>query len=475
MISSYGDGARAAMVLLLTVLCTPGLPALRPNILLLVADDHSAAFVGSYGDPVIRTPHLDQLAREGMRFERAYVTSPQCVQSRASLMTGRSPVRIGMMRFGAPLPIDIMTFPELLRAAGYYTGLVGRTYHLDGNGDGQSPEETRVVFDRYHLRTFARRVDYIAIGGRTRLLEQVATFFEQRPLERPFFLQASFYDPHRPFTPNATLQPHDPTQLRLPPFFPDTVALRADLARYYDEIARLDGDIAQILQMIEARGLAGETLVVFIGDNGGAVLRGKGTLYELGIRVPLLIRWPGIVQPGTHTSALISGEDLAPTFLEAAGVARPRQMSGQSFFRLLRGEAFAERHYVFAARGAHGLGLPGSTAAFDLSRSVVSRTHKLIYNALWQLPYTPVDLASEAFWQDIEARHQAGTLAPALSQLYFSPTRPLFELYDLRTDPHEIHSLAGTPAVAARERTLKAALQRWMILNWDHLPLPVPP
>jgi arylsulfatase A-like enzyme len=463
------------MILLHTVLCTPGRPALRPNILLLVADDHSAAFVGCYGDPVIRTPHLDQLAREGMRLERAYVTSPQCVQSRASLMTGQSPVRIGMMRFGAPLPSNIVTFPELLRAAGYYTGLAGRPYHLDGAMEGRRPEETRVVFDRYHLRTFARRVDYIAMGGPTRVLQRVAAFFEQWPREKPFFLQASFYDPHRPFMPNATLQPHDPAQLRLPPFFPNTAALRADLAQYYDEVARLDGDVAHILQMLKALGVAGETLVVFIGDNGGAVLRGKGTLYELGIRVPLLIRWPGIVPPGTSTSALISSEDLAPTLLDAAGVAVPRKMSGRSFVRLLRGEAFTARSYVFAARGAHGLELPGSTDAFDLSRSVVSRTHKLIYNALWQLPYTPVGFAREAFWREIQARHQAGTLAPALSQLYFPPTRPLFELYDLRTDPYEMHNLAGTPEAAAKERTLKAALQQWMILNWDHLPLPVPP
>jgi arylsulfatase A-like enzyme len=313
------------------------------------------------------------------------------------------------------------------------------------------------------------------MGGPTRVLQRVAAFFEQWPREKPFFLQASFYDPHRPFMPNATLQPHDPAQLRLPPFFPNTAALRADLAQYYDEVARLDGDVAHILQMLKALGVAGETLVVFIGDNGGAVLRGKGTLYELGIRVPLLIRWPGIVPPGTSTSALISSEDLAPTLLDAAGVAVPRKMSGRSFVRLLRGEAFTARSYVFAARGAHGLELPGSTDAFDLSRSVVSRTHKLIYNALWQLPYTPVGFAREAFWQEIQARHQAGTLAPALSQLYFPPTRPLFELYDLRTDPYEMHNLAGTPEAAAKERTLKAALQQWMILNWDHLPLPVPP
>jgi N-sulfoglucosamine sulfohydrolase len=144
----------------------------RPNILLVLSDDHSAAHVGAYGNPDIRTPHLDRFAGDGMRFERAYVAAPQCVPSRAALMSGRSPVAIQMTRFSAPLPPDIKTYLELLRAAGYFTGVAGRTFHLDGSGN--APEETRAVFDKYNLKTFERRLDYVkAAGGRDDELAQL--------------------------------------------------------------------------------------------------------------------------------------------------------------------------------------------------------------------------------------------------------------------------------------------------------------
>jgi arylsulfatase A-like enzyme len=134
----------------------------RPNILLVLSDDHCAPHVGCYGNLDIRTPNLDRLAAAGMRFERAYVTCPQCVPSRASIMSGRSPVAIQMTRFSAPLPAEVQVFPELLRAQGYYAGVAGRTYHLDGS---RLPPETQKVFDAYALRTFAKRLDYVKTTG----------------------------------------------------------------------------------------------------------------------------------------------------------------------------------------------------------------------------------------------------------------------------------------------------------------------
>src|SRR5262249_50279637 len=145
-----------------------------------------------------------------------------------------------------------------------------------------------------------------------------------------------------------------------------------------------------VLGELSKRGLAENTLVVFMGDNGASQLRGKGTLYEFGVHVPLIARWPGKLKAGSATSELISGEDLAPTFLEAAGAPVPREMTGHSFLKLLRGEPFEGRKYVFAERGAHGSGLPQGTSPFDLGRCVITRKHKLVYNALWQLPYQPV-------------------------------------------------------------------------------------
>jgi arylsulfatase A-like enzyme len=444
----------------------------RPNILLILSDDHSAAHVGCYGNPDIRTPNLDGFAQEGVRCDRAYVTCPQCVPSRASIMTGRSPVRIAMTRFSAPLPRDVRTYPEVLRDHGYFTGVAGRTYHLDGSAN--APAETTTVFDKHNLRTFPNRLDYVKTGGRQVALAQLREFLDFAD-GSPFFLQLCSNDPHRPLDQNAVPNPHDPSKLKLPPHFPDTQLVREDFARYYDEISRFDNDVGEILKTLERRNLAGNTLVAIMGDNGASQFRGKGTLYEFGIRVPLLIRWPGRIKPGWSTDKLISGEDLAPTFLEAAGLQPPVAMTGRSFLDLLLGNSFAGRTHVFAERGAHGSNLPTSSAAFDLGRCVVTQSHKLIYNALWQIPYWPVDFAGDPHWKELMALHEQGKLPADLDRLYFSPTRPMFELYDLTSDRYELKNLAGQAESASVERDLKAALQEWMILERDYLPLPIPP
>jgi arylsulfatase A-like enzyme len=444
-----------------------------PNVLLILSDDHSAAHVGCYGNPDIHTPNIDKFAAEAIRFERYYVACPQCVPSRAAIMTGRSPVAVQMTRFSAPLAAEYKVFPELLKEkAGYFAGVAGRTYHLDG---GQQPPETRDVFEKYDLRTFPKRLDYVkTTGQRPEILAQYREFLDAVPKGKPWVLQLCFSDPHRPYTPGDVPNPHDPARLKLPPFYPDTKLVREDYARYYDEINRFDADVGAVLAELAKRGLDKDTLVVVSGDNGSAQFRGKGTLYEFGIRVPLMARWPGKVKPGT-SGELISGEDLAPTFLTAAGVEPLKEMTGRSFLPLLTGDKYEPRRYAFSERGAHGSGLPQHSAAFDIGRCVVSKTHKLIYNALWQIPYHPVDFAGDAMWKELIQMNQDGKLSPELSKRYFSPTRAMFEVYDLQKDPHELTNLAGTQDAAAVEKELKAALQEWMILNRDFAPLPVPP
>ncbi len=444
------------------------------NVLLILSDDHSYPHVGCYGNKDIMTPNLDRFAAEGMRFVRAYVTCPQCVPSRASIFTGRSPVEIDMSRFSAPLPRAIKTYPEALRAAGWFTGVAGRTYHMDGAVTASAPETQR-VFDKYKLKTFPDRLDYVKVGsGSEAQFAQFREFLDLKPADKPFFLQLCSNDPHRPLNTYGPVK-HDPAKLTLPAHYPDTQLVREDFARYYDEIAHFDVLFGEVMAELEKRGLASNTIVVFMGDNGASQFRGKGTLYEFGIHVPLIVRWPGKVKPGSSTAELISGEDIAPTFLEAAGLPVAPEMTGKSFVKLLRGEPFAGRQFVFAERGAHGTGLPGNSADFDLGRVVVSKTHKLIYNALGELPYWPVDFPKDDFWKELVQRHEDGKLDAKIEKLYFSPTRPMFELYDLENDPNEFTNLAGNPDAASVERELKAKMQEWMILQHDFMPLPVPP
>jgi len=445
----------------------------RPNILIVLSDDHSARFVGCYGNKDVRTPNIDKLAAKGMRFDRFYVTTPQCVPSRASLMTGRSPIDLQMTRFSAPLPREHRVYPEILRAQGYFAGVAGRTYHLDGSAKTGASGK---VFDQYNLRTFADRLDYVKTAGqRAEILKQFRGFLDSVPKGKPFVLQLCFSDPHRPLDNVGLKETHDPKKIALPSFFPDTQLVREDFARYLDEVSRFDLDVGTILAELAQRGLLDNTLVIIGGDNGGALFRGKGTLYDLGLRVPFVVHWPDHVPAGKTSAAILSGEDLAPTMLEAAGIPVSKEMTGKSFLPLLKGKEAAQRKFVFAQRGAHGSGLPGNSAAFDLSRCAISERYKLIYNALGHLPYHPVDFAGDPMWKEVKSMHDAGKLPERLSKLYFTTPRPMFELYDLKDDPDELRNLYNSAEHTQVQRGHLEALHEWMILQRDFVPLPIPP
>ncbi len=468
--------------MLLTVSAGRGLAAERPNILFLLSDDHSAPYVGCYGCPDVRTPNLDRLASEGMRFDRMFVSCPQCVPSRAALMTGRSPVAVRMVRFTSPLPGELPALPDLLRdQAGYFTGVGGRSYHLDGpSGVGKHAAPViDAVMRKHNLRTFTDRVDYVEKGGSKTYGDRLAKFLDAAPKGEPWFFWLGFSDPHHVWDPDASPQPQppDPAKLTLPPHLPDLPGVRGDLSRYLGEVERLDRDVQTVLDVLESRGLAQETLVVFMGDNGMAMPHGKGALTDPGIHVPLIVRWPGVVKPGSATDALVSGEDFAPTMLEAAGLKPHESMSGVSYLELLKGEPFEPRKHIFAERGPHG-GDGGmrpeiSAATFDLVRCVRSDRYKLIYNCTPHQPVGPVDSQGDPGWQEMKAAFAAGSLTPEFVRAYFTTPRPTYELYDLEEDPGELNNLAGKESHRQIERELKEALAEKMILDWDFLPLPV--
>jgi len=442
----------------------------RPNIVLILSDDHSVPYLGCYGNTDLKTPNIDRIASQGIRFDEAYTTAPQCVPSRASIMTGRPVVDVRMTRFSAPLPADIITFPEKLREAGYFTGLCGRSYHLDGSAI--QPEETKEVFEKFGLRTFANRVDFLRKSNGQMAYAEFKEFLDQVPAEKPFFIQVGYNDPHRPF--NAPEFNPNPSNLTIPPGMPDTPELRKDLAAHYGLIHRLDKNVGEILNELDKRELDQNTLVIFMGDNGAALLRGKGTLYKCGLHVPLIARWPAIIKPGQISDAFISGEDIAPTLIEIAGVSLPEKVSGISFLPVFHGKNYEDHEYIFAARGTHGSGLPDGTASFDLSRTVFSKKHKLIYNALWQIPYDPVDFYDEPVWKELTLMNEQNKLEKKYSDLFFAPVRPMFELFDLEKDPNEFINVIGFSEYTEVEKLLKYRLQEWMILNQDYLPLPIP-
>jgi len=439
-----------------------------PNILFVLSDDHSAPYLGAYGATWMSTPNLDRMAREGVMFTRAFTAAPQCVPSRTALMTGRSPVAARMGRFSSPLPPDIPVAQEVLREKGYFTGVSGRYFHLDG---AVSPAPvTAQAYEKHQMKTWKKRVDVLDISGQGKTVEVFDRFLADRPKSRPWFFWMNFSDPHHVW--DADAGKVNPAKIKLPPHLPDLPGVRSDLARYCGEIERADATFGSAMAVLRKHNQEAETIVIFMGDNGMAFPHGKGSLFDPGLNVPLIASWPGKFKP-TVTTTLISGEDLGATFMDIGGANAPKGVSGRSFYPLLTGRPYTPREYIFAARLYHGNApFTDKTKAseFDLSRCVRGARYKLIYNLTPNMEYWPVDSSQDPGWQEILAAHRAGTLKPEHEQAYFRNPRPVLELYDLDKDPGELLNLAGRPEVRDVQQTLMAAMQENQSIDYDFAP-----
>ncbi len=474
MCNVFGGIRWIAAAILIGYAAQSGSSAEKPNVLLLLSDDHSYPMVSCYGDTNVNTPTLDKLAAEGMKFHRYFTGAPQCVPSRATLMTGRSPVAARMTRFSSPLPRDEVAFPELLRSqGGYYTGICGRSFHLDGSGN-RAGNGIAALMSKHNMRTFEERVDFLQPCPDGEVAQQLGKFLDAKPADKPFFMWANFSDPHHVWNAPKQFRP-DPASLKLPAHWPDLPGMREQLADYCAEVNRLDQTVAGVLEELKKRNLMDSTIIFFTGDNGAALPHGKGSLYDPGSNVPMIVRWPKHIAPGTESRTLLSGEDLGPTILEAAELKPYPKMSGQSFLPLLTGQSYTPRKYIFVERGPHGsapVTVNMSNSGYDLSRCVRSDRYKFIYNCTPWIPYSPVDSAGGEAWADIKAAHEKGALAAGVSATYFTTPRPVYELYDLQADPSELNNLVGKDEVEEVERELRLALAEKMILDFDYLPLP---
>lgn len=411
-----------------------------PNIVFLISDDHTAADLGCYGNAGVRTPYLDRMAREGMRFNQCFVASPQCSPNRSAILTGCAPHTTSTSRLHTLMPPWEGTFVDILKQRGYFAG----------------------AFRKVHQgKQFDQRWDFY--GARD---VPFAKFFDALPKDRPFFLHAGFTDPHRPYRAGAFSPPHDPAKVRLPNFLPDTRAVREDLALYADAIARMDAECGTIFDLLRSRGLDANTLIVFSADNGMPFPGAKGACYDPGIRVPLIARWPGRIGAGAVRDELISHVDLAPTWLQAAGAAVPAKMQGRGFLELLLGRSFQPRTEVFSERNWHD--------NFDPIRSARTDRYKLIFNAAPHFPYRPAfDLEGSPSWKSYLEEARRGRLSPPLYRL-LQPSRPMVELYDLKEDPDEFYNVATSRTHAEALQDMKQRLGAWMHATYDFLPPAAP-
>lgn len=451
--------------LALAILAVPLAAEPRPNILLIVSEDNGPE-LGCYGDPHARTPRLDRLAAEGVRFNRAFVAQAGCSQSRASFLTGLYPHQhgqIGLATWGYRLyREETPNLPRQLKAAGYRTGILGK---LHVNPESAFPFDFRALptanFARRNLGEYARAAEGFFTAG-----------------AEPFFLSVNYPEAHDPWLRQVDGVPANPQTGRdvraLPYFGVDPPEMREMVADYYNCLSRLDHLVGELLDALERSGKARDTLVVYLGDHGADFLRGKRTCYEGGLRIPLLLRWPGRAQPQVREE-LVSTVDLLPTLLAAAGAPPVPGAAGRALQPLLAGGPAPWRTHLFAEWHTHA-----AAANYHPQRAVRDDRYKLIENLLpgvvnpdyadtiRKLEADAVERGEPGFRGGIQRAVAAA--APAVRAGYALMERPpRYELYDLREDPHEFRNLADSPTHAAILADLGGRLDAWRRETGDPL------
>jgi arylsulfatase A-like enzyme len=426
-----------------------------PNILLAIADDWAWPHAGVAGDQVVRTPAFDRLARDGVLFTQAFVSAPSCSPSRAAILTGQHFWRLeeGAILWST-LPAKFPVYPDLLEKAGYHVGHTGK-------GWGPGP---------------------IAPGGRPRnpagpLYKSFQQFLDARPKGAPFCFWFGSFRPHRHYQWQSGIQGGLKTeQIAVPPCLPDTLDVRTDLCDYYWNVEQFDREVANLIDVLRGTGEQDNTLVVVTSDNGMPFPRCKSNLYDLGTRVPLLVCWPGRLAGNRRVDDLVSLIDLAPTFLEAAGVRQSPGMNGKGLLALLlsgkNGRVEAERDCVFTGKERHAfLGYP--------TRAVRTQEHLYIRNFApdryaggdpsgddprepplvtrngYDNPFGDIDGSPTKYFM---LKHREESAVKPLFDLAFA-RRPAEELYDLRNDPDQLRNVAtDSRHVAAKTRLAEALM-----------------
>jgi N-sulfoglucosamine sulfohydrolase len=418
----------------------------RMNVLLITADDMGCN-TGAYGDRHAVTPRLDALAADGVLFERGYVTAASCSPSRASILTGTYPFQngqFGLANRGYTMATAVDTIPGMLKRDGYFNGCIGKIH--------VNPEES-FGFD-YKETNAHETYDVTLVHQRFKAALDLAG-------DRPFFLYVNYFDPHVPFHQQVEGLPEKPMQwenapaLSLIPPMELTEGIKKQIAGYYNGVARVDIGVGMLIDELKNRDLLDNTLILFVGDHGAPFPRAKCTVYEAGIQVPFIVRWPGVQQPHRE-KRLVSTIDLLPTVLDAAGIPVPEHYIGRSLRPLVANNASAEwRRYLYAEKNSH------TKRCWYPQRSIRNERFKLIHTINHTEANTnPLTDGGNAWKWFIQGAPQ-GSLAAEVYGRHFNP--PEWELYDLSEDPDEFTNLAGNPEFGEVLKQLQSEMMAWRV------------
>jgi arylsulfatase A-like enzyme len=419
----------------------------RPDILIFLTDDQSQLDLSPYGDTTLRTPNMQRLADAGLTFSAAYVASPSCAPSRAALLTGRMPARNGAEPNHARPRRGLKKWPAYFQELGYEVVAFGKVSHYRHTAD--------YGFDYFAHDTFH---DHAGIAASVAFLKN-----RPRPVAKPLCLFVGSNWPHVPWPEKAS--GYEPEQVRLPAGSVDTAATRTWRSRYAAAVTKADEDLGVVLDAACAY-LGEDALVLFSSDNGAQWPFAKWNCYEAGVRVPLIVSWPGVIKPGTRTSAMVNWVDFLPTLIEAAGGKAPKDIDGRSFLAVLRGKSSKHRDRLFTTHSGDG--------RFNVYpiRAVRAGEWKYIRNLHPEFAFTthidlPVNLGQREYFKTWEAAAETSREAANIVRRYHG--RPAEELYNLAADPSEQQNLASEPGNASRLKKMRRELDRWLRSQCDAL------
>ena len=430
-----------------------------PNVLLITSEDNGPQ-LACYGDRFARTPNLDRLAAEGIRFERAFVATASCSESRAALLTGLYPHQngqIGLATHHYHMFAKLPNMASRLKARGYRTGLIGK---LHVNPESAFPFDYRPNVAK--CNTFSRR-------DVSRVAELAGDFFQAA--DGPFFLMVNYADAHLPFLRQQHGSPAEPLSADdvkpLPWIGIDTERLRESQADFYNCMMRLDDGIGRLMETLHRAGQTERTLVIYLGDHGAQFPRGKLASYESSLRVPLIVRLPDGRGAGLVRDELVSSVDVLPTVLEAVGVEVPHELAGRSLLPLTAGQGDGWREYLFAEYHGHYPPL------YFPQRTVRDDRYKLIVNLLQDRDNPVAQTCSQTENPRYGCYVSASDVAAASDrtrQAYATwSDSPPVELYDLEADPCEWQNRADDPALAEVKSRLLNELNGWRKQTADPL------
>jgi N-sulfoglucosamine sulfohydrolase len=434
--------------LLIALLVTSHLCAAdKPNIVFITCEDISPN-LGCYGDPDAITPNLDRFAAQGARFTRAFTHAPVCAPSRSGIITGMYPTTMGSHHMRSKLTRTPPLFTDYLRKAGYTicwpTGGGAGIGKTDFNFD--VPKGWVDVTADWTKKPEVLKPPFFAVYNITVTHESQARAIHFQYVKNTARLKPS--------------ERHNPARVKLPPYYPDTVPVRDCVATYHDNITAMDYAVGDVLKLLDDRKLADNTIVVFYGDHGAGLPRGKRWPYDSGLRVPFLVRWPGQIKPGSVRDDLTCFLDLAPTVLALAGADIPSHMQGRVF---LGDKTSPGPKYLFAARDR-------MDETYDRIRSVRGERYRYVRNFHPELPYMQyINYMDEMpIMRDWRRLAFEGTLNKT-QMLFMARTKPKEELYDLEKDPYEIHNLADAESAAIQKvrKEMSDALDRWIVDTKD--------